>query len=295
MALEIIVWAAKAAAAYKTPFLAAGGFGFLDYATMRLANSGTAREAYKEEVKDSIVGILNAQGVGLAEGTSAPYSADSMEYARAVGVARVYLERQGLIARSPSDRSTLGGIVTRVYRAVVKEERLNSLRPVTKGYLSMFAALAIAVCQTPGEGLMEAASNFPGNAAGLFIGLNAWNLVGKAYTRWKRSRNEKDIDYTLHQLINNTEIITLVSNYKPSETIAHEVTSLTGPAQITSRGQKAAKKAATVVAQSASTVVETVQKAMAFRERAEQRQAEFDRRQQDAIEKMRSRFRGTRS
>ncbi|MBS3143011.1 hypothetical protein J4464_06500 [Candidatus Woesearchaeota archaeon] len=267
------------------------GVGMLDYATHRYMNNPEHREAYKTRVVEALTGILRANSVGLAEGEHAPYTPDSVEYARDMDTARSYLRDIGLIR---TKRTFWQGVkeLPQIVSSAVRDEKVNDLGFRSKLILASVVEIAYdwfhewGALTEKGDQPIKSVAMTPLQIMSFVGGMYLGKGVGYVWNFSFRSSVERDLDSSIKGLlkaeITDVSLVELVTKYAPSEEVREAAQSTFSPAKVTVAGKRMAKQAASAF----SSASDSLRDHLDFSKRA----AEAARKEEEERQKRKARF-----
>ena len=203
-----------------------------DYTAYRLRSKSEDRIAQKRRCLESIETILNAQDMknvtGAAGAQEAPATPridrDSVQYALNVAEVKRYLTMEDMI-REPSIFKRLGNY----FRSVPRHELINPLRWTNTLYFAMTAELAENVVawdyytKTVGDSPIAGLARNVYQVPAFFVGLQTGKAIRKPIDWMVKSSEEKKADRMIKNLVLDTPIVQIVTEYDPSEGVQRQL------------------------------------------------------------------------
>jgi hypothetical protein len=201
-----------------------------DYTAYRLRSKSEDRIAQKKRCLESIETILNAQDMkNVTEETPAIPSApkidrESMQYALNVAEVKRYLTMEDMI-KEPSIFKRLGNY----FRSVPRHELINPLRWTNTLYFAMTAELAENVVawdyytKTVGDSPIGGLARNVYQVPAFFVGLQTGKAIRKPIDWMVKPSDEKKADRMIKDLVLDTPIVQIVTEYEPSDNVQHQL------------------------------------------------------------------------
>ena len=245
-------------------FFGGVGLAVADYMSSRALNPKSKRVEEKKECMESIELLLDAE-------TNGDMPKDSKQYVLNIQNVRDYLVGSGMAKMElPWTERT-----SNFFRSLFVDEKINNLTWRQKLAVAVGAELIYdsligfryytdVLQESPIAALARNLYQIPVMFAGLVVGKGVTNVVDWFLT----SSEERQMDKTIKQLLKETPILDVITNYTPSEQVQQE---LKGSGvkdkvyELTGAGKDYARKAAAAVGS-----------VLNYRERRQQREAEED-------------------
>ena len=281
MAIETIIADAVAHAG------AGVALAFFDYLSSKLTNPKAARIARKRKCLNSIDALLDSEEPNPPDSPAdverRAVPKDSLEYAAHIADAQAFLRSSGLVRLQTS----LWQRVKDGARSVLVDEKINGLSATQKLFVAMGAEIVYEIAfgfyhvtqilkRSPASAVAANLYQIPAFWLGVWAGGGLKTLVNLLVTPYE----EKQLDRMIRKLLEETNIVSIVVNYRAPETLKSHLTAQgleMSAAQLTRMGQGAFRQ----LKEFAETAKQTADDALHY----PQKQAEQERQAQDARRK----------